>query len=540
MFLEVTKEYYEEHLQPLVEGAYAKEKWALPDKRNTLYGMRKHTLDISTLQLEELEGFYQFAKDTENRSMMVQLSPIIRVLKDVENEAVTSLKALGMGLIEYVKKDAINGWLFSPNNAGLYDAYLVKDVTLEQPKTTSPDERPYLRIKVIANSPHADKKGVVYKNITFDSEELQGKTIPQLLAKTGFFKETEHLTKLYEEHLALFEEYRQQYNKQFLANGVVSEWHSGYRYNKMKVKDAKCVNDEEILDREYTYFTNSDFWQKHGVEKGFNQVPIHLYVYLFNLQTHTNMFVHASRLKPYEYDLTLKDKLVLPQEHRDLIDVLVEDLDILMEDIIKGKSGGTTILCTGKPGLGKTLSAEVYSEIIQKPLYKVHSGQLGLSSDKVEKNLEVILKRASRWGAVLLIDEADVYIRQRGNDIQHNAVVASFLRTLEYFDGLLFMTTNRREDVDDAIVSRCIAIIKYVTPSKEDAMRIWSVLSTQYGVDLDYDLVDEVTNCYPDMSGRDIKELLKLATRYSRSKNVPYSMELFRKCAQFRGLEMRK
>jgi MoxR-like ATPase len=41
-------------------------------------------------------------------------------------------------------------------------------------------------------------------------------------------------------------------------------------------------------------------------------------------------------------------------------------MDVLMDDIVAGKSGGTTVLCAGPPGVGKTLTAEVYSEIIRR------------------------------------------------------------------------------------------------------------------------------------------------------------------------------
>jgi hypothetical protein len=34
--------------------------------------------------------------------------------------------------------------------------------------------------------------------------------------------------------------------------------------------------------------------------------------------------------------------------------------------------------------VGKTLTAEVYSEIIRRPLYRVHSGQLGLNVAAME------------------------------------------------------------------------------------------------------------------------------------------------------------
>ena len=162
--------------------------------------------------------------------------------------------------------------------------------------------------------------------------------------------------------------------------------------------------------------------------------------------------MHVQNLTSYEYKPELREKLILPTQHRELIDILTADMNVLMEDIVEGKSGGTTILCKGAPGLGKTLTAEVYSEVVGKPLYRVHSGQLGITAASVEQNLSEILRRAARWDAILLLDEADVYIRCRDNDLQHNAIVAEFLRTLEYFKGLLFMTTNRVGDVDLSLI----------------------------------------------------------------------------------------
>jgi AAA+ superfamily predicted ATPase len=212
-------------------------------------------------------------------------------------------------------------------------------------------------------------------------------------------------------------------------------------------------------------------------------------------------------------------------------------MNILVQDFVPGKSGGTTILCKGAPGLGKTLTAEVYSEVVGKPLYRVHSGQLGTTAASVEQNLSDILRRAVRWDAILLLDEADVYIRCRDNDLQHNAIVAEFLRTLEYFNGLLFMTTNRIDDVDDAILSRCIATIQYEVPPKEDALRLWKSLAEQFNADLPDELIETLTNVYPKASGRDIKELLKLTSKYCKAKQIPFSEQAFRQCAVFRGYD---
>ncbi|MDB5962770.1 MAG: family ATPase, partial [Massilia sp.] len=240
-------------------------------------------------------------------------------------------------------------------------------------------------------------------------------------------------------------------------------------------------------------------------------------------------------LEEYLYQPELREKLVLPGHHRDLIDILTSNMEVLMEDVVPGKSGGTTILCQGAPGLGKTLTAEIYAEVVGKPLYRVHSGQLGTTAASVGATLTGILRRAMRWQAIILLDEADVYIRRRDNDLEHNAIVAEFLRTLEYFNGLLFMTTNRIGDVDDAILSRCIATIHYETPSKSDALRLWKLLGEQFGAALSDDLIEALTVTYPRASGRDMKELLKLVTRYCKAKNLPLSSEAFRLCALFRG-----
>jgi SpoVK/Ycf46/Vps4 family AAA+-type ATPase len=187
--------------------------------------------------------------------------------------------------------------------------------------------------------------------------------------------------------------------------------------------------------------------------------------------------------------------------------------------------------------VGKTLTAEVYAEVTGRPLYRVHSGQLGLSVSAMEAALKEALTRAQRWGAVMLIDEADVYIRKRSDDIAANAVVGVFLRVLEYFDGLLFLTTNRIADIDEAIVSRCIALIRYHPPDQAARERIWGVMAEQFGLVLDQAFIGTLARIYPHASGRDIKGLAKLVAKYCGHKGVAPSLEVFARCAMFRALD---
>ena len=278
---------------------------------------------------------------------------------------------------------------------------------------------------------------------------------------------------------------------------------------------------------------------KAAIRKGlFCRIPVHAYILMFHLELHHYVWVHVDDVTPYAYQPNLKQKLILPEEQTDLIDILTAEMDILMDDIIAGKSGGTTVLCAGQPGVGKTLTAEVYSEIIKRPLYRVHSGQLGLNVAATEAILKDTLTRAQRWGAVMLIDEADVCIKRRDDDITMNAVVGVFLRVLEYFNGLLFLTTNRIDDIDEAIVSRCIALIKFYPPDATARRKIWGVMTEQFGLAVDGRLLEQLTETFPDASGGDIKGLAKLVAKYCHHKKVKPSLEAFKRCSIFRGMDL--
>ncbi|KFY86462.1 hypothetical protein V500_07608 [Pseudogymnoascus sp. VKM F-4518 (FW-2643)] len=113
------------------------------------------------------------------------------------------------------------------------------------------------------------------------------------------------------------------------------------------------------------------------------------------------------------------------------------------DDFVVGKGQGLNVLLHGPLGVGKTLTAEV------------SAGKLGTSAESVEARLPGIFQRASRWKALLLFNEADVYLEQRSpSEIICNAIVCVFLRTLKYYQGIMFLTTNRVAHIDDAIASR--------------------------------------------------------------------------------------
>ncbi|KAF4818816.1 ATPase family AAA domain-containing protein 3B [Colletotrichum siamense] len=144
-------------------------------------------------------------------------------------------------------------------------------------------------------------------------------------------------------------------------------------------------------------------------------------------------------------------------------------------DFVKNKGEGRIFLLHGAPGVGKTCTAECVAELTNRPLISLTSGDLSVNSHSVENNLSYFLEIGQRFGALVLLDEADVYLeRRRAKDIARNGLVSVFLRALEYYRGVLFLTTNRVQAFDAAFTSRIHVALHYKNLTDLDRERIWA------------------------------------------------------------------
>lgn len=169
--------------------------------------------------------------------------------------------------------------------------------------------------------------------------------------------------------------------------------------------------------------------------------------------------------------------LVLEQTTKELIQALVSNQTETERstDVISGKGNGLILLLHGGPGTGKTLTAESVAEIAWRPLYPITCGEIGTEPEAVEHNLQNILHLGQAWGCVVLLDEADVFLEQRSlEDLRRNALVSVFLRVLEYYEGILILTSNRVGTFDEAFRSRIQLSIHYKNLNAEDRALIWA------------------------------------------------------------------
>jgi hypothetical protein len=546
-----------------------------------LAGLTNAQLDAMLALVEKVAK----AKDRLGRmakSLQVDVANWKQALLSPENVKARGLKQFEGLLQQFLLKQAPGQRLYKRSEGAAegvdaWEGYYVSQVKYCEPDgRNNRDSPPWVSMSLVF-----DELGQLSKTgETFRDQDVRGRTAAEVLLMRGFCVETDELLAAYERDRARFVKLRDQIGLQLWADGQGfvarvdgngekpssqrsdhssrNEWQYEYRPFPMAHDDgglSKVVVDvfrEEDRERETEKAPDPYYWRnvadgvltgdetdedaqalvnEDGEVLGPVDVPVHPTMIVFDLRRHLRMSLHVRQLADYEFDLQLADRLVLSPERKQLVRMLVESKAGSFRDIVRGKTGGAVILLAGPPGTGKTLTAEVFAESEGRALYSVQCSQLGISPEDLEGNLLKAFSRARRWNAVMLLDEADVYVRQRSNDLIQNAIVGVFLRMLEYQDTVLFLLTNRADDVDDAVASRCMAKLTYKTPSLDEQVRIWQVLTVGQGMSLDDAEVQQIADQNPTLSGRDVKNLLKLA---ALDRSVPLSADRVKFLLQFK------
>jgi SpoVK/Ycf46/Vps4 family AAA+-type ATPase len=142
---------------------------------------------------------------------------------------------------------------------------------------------------------------------------------------------------------------------------------------------------------------------------------------------------------------------------------------------------GLAALFSGPPGTGKTMAAQVISGELARDLYQIDLSQVvSKYIGETEKNLRHVFDEAEANQAVLLFDEADALFGKRAevrdaHDRYANIEVGYLLQRMEEYEGIAILSTNLRQNLDEAFVRRLRFIVDFPFPDEEHRRRIWEV-----------------------------------------------------------------
>ncbi|KAK4160328.1 member of AAA-ATPase family [Cladorrhinum sp. PSN259] len=268
-------------------------------------------------------------------------------------------------------------------------------------------------------------------------------------------------------------------------------------------ESAAVVKDESKRNEEFNELTREEYILSPPRVRG------------FDLRTKEWCLFDINDLSAPHWDATPFEKLVLPggMKEKELILGFAthKSASSKFDDFVAQKGKGIIILMCGPPGVGKTLTAEAVAEKSHKPLYVLSASDLGTNPAKVDAALTEALECCQMWNAALLLDEADVFLESRSAaSLDRNELVSIFLRRLEYYQGLMFLTTNRLSAIDAAFKSRLDLILPYHDLTEESRRNVWKNFIQNLPADSvsfeDKDFDELAKN---EMNGREIKNSIK-------------------------------
>ncbi|KZL73047.1 AAA family ATPase (quinate permease) [Colletotrichum tofieldiae] len=249
----------------------------------------------------------------------------------------------------------------------------------------------------------------------------------------------------------------------------------------------------------------------------------------YDLKEKTWKNFEVDRISDIKWNTKPFESLVLPDGYKEFILAFVESQvrdKEAFDDLINGKGGGLVALLAGDPGI-PSLTYNAVAEKIQAPLFKMELADYDEDENRRDRDdrepesprprdstrsmdFTTAFSLAARLGAVLLIDECDMYLEKRSDaSSKRNRMVSRFLKELEYYPSLLFLTTNRERSLDPAIYSRIHLTINYPALDKPSRLLIWRTFLEKNGSVISEADFEALSNI--EVNGRRIRNIVKTA-----------------------------
>lgn len=187
-------------------------------------------------------------------------------------------------------------------------------------------------------------------------------------------------------------------------------------------------------------------------------------------------------------------------------------------------SGNRAIILNfyGKPGTGKSMTAEAVAKALGKKVYHINYSELESKYvGETPKNIRKAFECATKDDAVLIFDEADSFLGKRLSSVTQSAdygvniTRSVLLMELEKFSGVVVFTTNLISNYDEAFKRRILLSVYFEMPDEEARAVIWN-LHLGKKMPLHSEVTAEsLAGRYNGISGADIKDMVFYAALYA-------------------------
>ncbi|MBD9542416.1 ATP-binding protein [Ensifer sp. ENS04] len=202
---------------------------------------------------------------------------------------------------------------------------------------------------------------------------------------------------------------------------------------------------------------------------------------------------------------------------------------------LQHKGLGVSALFSGPSGAGKSMAGEVIGNALDLDVYRVDlSAMVSKWVGETEKNLRRVFDAAEDGGVILQFDEADALFGRRSevkdsHDRHANIEVSYLLQRLEAYRGLCILTTNMRDNIDDAFLRRLRFIVDFRFPNLAERRAIWMRIfpDAQPREQLDYDKLAQL-----NLAGGSIRNIALGAAFLAADRGCAVSMAEILQAAQ--------
>ncbi len=227
-------------------------------------------------------------------------------------------------------------------------------------------------------------------------------------------------------------------------------------------------------------------------------------------------------------EMTWNDLVLSPITQRQVEEVKIwtRNREKLMTELGMGKrmKPGYKILFHGAPGTGKTLTACLLGQYIEKYVFRIDLSMIvSKYIGETEKNLSKVFDKAEHADWILFFDEADALFGSRtkvsnSHDRYANQEVSYLLQRIEDYSGIVILASNMKGNIDDAFMRRFSSVVHFPFPKSEERLLLWKkALPEKLSLAAEVDM-KKLAERY-EMSGANITNIIAWCALMALEKN---------------------